>query len=321
MDEGRLPIPHDERHYWGSVRELPLERWQPALSELARRHGFRNDGWQRAVLGRNVVVTNGEVAVKLGPPMWHGEMAREALALAAIAGKLPLTTPSVVAAGRIDGWDYLIQTRIAGETLWSHWEMLPTQDRNMLAEQHGALMAALHALPATTMPAEVLFPWRDMLQAQRQTCRTTLQSAGVSPDLVAQAEGYLDAVLPLLLADDEVRVLHGDLSLFNLMIAPGSGTWRITGLVDWGDVKLGPRMHDWISPCVHMYKGDSAALEAWYRGYAMSAAERTPLRQHCAMARVILYYAEDMRHLLETVRGASECRTWPDVARCFWHLA
>jgi hygromycin-B 7''-O-kinase len=185
------------------VRELPLEQWRPALSALARRHGFRDDGWQRAVLGRNVVVTNREVAVKLGPPMWHGEMAREALALRAIAGKLPLASPTVLAAGRIDDWDYLIQTRIAGETLWLHWDSLPTQDRNLLAEQHGALMAALHALPASTMPAEVLFPWRDMLQAQRQSCRATLQSVGVSPELVEQVEGYLDAVLPLLLADDE----------------------------------------------------------------------------------------------------------------------
>jgi hypothetical protein len=36
-----------------------------------------------------------EVVVKFGPPFWLGDMAREAAALQFVAGRLPVTTPTL----------------------------------------------------------------------------------------------------------------------------------------------------------------------------------------------------------------------------------
>ena len=45
-------------------------------------------------------------------------MAREAAALKYVAGRLPVVTPVVVAEGRIEGWDYLMQEWLPGVSLW-----------------------------------------------------------------------------------------------------------------------------------------------------------------------------------------------------------
>lgn len=58
----------------------------------------------RAALGRNVVFVSPTAVIKLGPPMWAGEMAREATALSAIAGRLPAATPTLLAIGALDRW-------------------------------------------------------------------------------------------------------------------------------------------------------------------------------------------------------------------------
>jgi hypothetical protein len=60
---------------------------------------------------RNVVFLSPIAVVKLGPPCWLGDIAREAEALNAIAGRLPAQTPTVLALGTLDGWEYLITAR------------------------------------------------------------------------------------------------------------------------------------------------------------------------------------------------------------------
>ncbi len=67
---------------------------------------------------------NATTVVKLGPPCWPGEMAREVAALRFVAGRLPVATPTLVANGTLDGWDYLVQQKLPGSNLWQLWPQL-----------------------------------------------------------------------------------------------------------------------------------------------------------------------------------------------------
>jgi hygromycin-B 7''-O-kinase len=313
-----LPQQVDSTRYWQELYPQPVTFWQAALDRIMAKHQLVSGPWTRAALGRNIVFVSPTAVVKLGPPMWQGEMEREAAALSAIAGRLPVPTPTLLAYGALDGWDYLVQAPLPGTNLRAIWAELDAAARSALAERHGALMAALHALPAQELPAQLAFDWRAMLDAQRAECVPEMQRAGVADALVQLAEAYLETT-PW---DNEPPVLlHGDLTHLNMLVVEQGGSWRISGLIDWGDVKIGSRMHEFISPGVHMYQGDAVPLAAWYRGYGWTGHPTAARDQHQIMARAMLYYAEDFARLIQIVPGADRCRDWQALAAAFWQLA
>lgn len=306
--------------YWDAIYRRPLPFWEPALAHVAARHGVGQVPWTRATLGRNVVFLNSTTVIKFGPPFWTGNMPREAAALRFVEGRLPVATPPVVAEGTLEGWEYLIQERLPGTNLWELWGRLSSTERAGLAEQHGRLMAALHALPIDGVMTTLQFDWAGMLAEQRTACAAEMRTSGVDAALVEQVERYLADADPLLAHDTEHVLLQGDLTHLNFLVEQHAGRWQIVGLIDWGDVKIGPRSHEFISPGMHMYRGDRAALQQWYAGYGLSAEERTEARERLVMARAMLYYADGFAGYINRVPAAGSCGDWDCLARTFWRL-
>src|SRR5690349_24416734 len=85
-----LPQQLDATRYWQELYQQPLPFWQAALDQIIGEHQLERSPWTRAALGRNIVFVSPTAVIKLGQPMWAGEMAREAAALSAVAGQLPV---------------------------------------------------------------------------------------------------------------------------------------------------------------------------------------------------------------------------------------
>lgn len=315
-----LARPLDRQHYWQTVYRQPLADWLPVIEHICQRHQLAAPGWERFALGRNIVFGNATLVLKLSQPDWAFEIPREADALQFVYGRLPVATPELIATGELDGWAYLIQRRLPGDLLRVRRADLPHRVQVALAEQQGALMAALHQLPVDRAPATLAFDWGAMLTEQQAECEQEMRTADVPSALLADLAAYLAQAEALLAADDPAVILHGDLDAINLLVEERNGQWQITGLVDWGDVKLGPLAHDFISPGIHSYRGQRELLQAWYAGYGLRAEQRTVAFMHNIMARSLLYYAGEFAHYLQSVPGAEGCQSWTEVADCFWHL-
>jgi len=136
----------------------------------------------------------GDIVVKLSPPFWQHEIPREADALRYVHDRLPVTTPDLLAVGEIDSWRYLVQTRLPGMLLQSIWPTLHPYERASLANQHGALMAALHARPLQHAPGSLEFDWPGTLAEQAADCAPAMRRAGVAEPLAADVEPYLEQV-------------------------------------------------------------------------------------------------------------------------------
>jgi hygromycin-B 7''-O-kinase len=117
---------------------------------------------------------------------------------------------------------------------------------------------------------------------------------------------------------DEARpvLLHGDLTHLNMFVEPYSADWHITGLIDWGDARLGPPGHEFISPGVHMYLGDRTALSAFHLGCGKAMAGIHDNKE--LMARAMLYYGGDFAAFLRINQELNDCRDWGCVAQQMW---
>jgi len=313
-----LPHNFDRTTYWQTIYRQPVEDWRPTLEQIRLRHHLPAGEWSRFALGRNLVFACGELVLKLSQPNWAFEIPREADALTFVYHQLPVATPELLAIGAVEGWAYLVQRRLPGQMMRVPWPDLPQPTKLALARQQGEIMAALHALPIANAPASLAFDWTEMLTEQKVECFQEMQAAGVPAALLEDLISYLAAAEPLIAADGPTVLLHGDLDAINLLIEEHNGTWRITGLVDWGDIKLGPAAHDFISPGIHSYRSQRELLHAWYAGYGLHDEQRSPHFVHNVMARSLLYYASEFARYLKLVPQTEQCQDWACVADCFW---
>lgn len=308
---GLLPEVADAGSYFRDVHRAADHVFAPALDEVTRVHGLPPQRWRRSRLGRNVVFLGADLAVKLGPPLWRGDLADEAAALRFVRGRLPVATPELVATGELDGWEHLVTTRLPGEPLRDVWRALPLAARCAHARRHGEVAAALHALPN---PPALPFDWTVMFREQRAALVAGLVASGVAERLVATAEAYVDAAPPR--ADGPPVLTHGDLSDLNyLHVADGGG---LGGLVDWGDVRVGRHAaHDVLSPAVHTYLGERPVWRAFWEGLGVRPDDG--LRRELTV-RAMLYYADELGAVLRRVPGADTARTWDHVADRLWGI-
>ncbi len=130
-----------------SIRALaPEEHWRRAVEEILTLEGLAQEAPTAVASGSDVVWGCGSSVVKLSTPKWSEQIAWEVHVLQHVSGRLPVDTPKVLATGSIDGWPYLVMSRVAGQAIGDVWPGCSREERSKLAGEMGAACRALHDL-------------------------------------------------------------------------------------------------------------------------------------------------------------------------------
>jgi hygromycin-B 7''-O-kinase len=117
--------------------------WQRPMQVLAARHGVDPAQLRRETLGSHIVYGTDTVIVKLFYSGWCHDFAAERAALLH-AGELPV--PRIIAEGELEGWPYMVLSRLAGVPAGTVWDQMDREDQLGLMAQAGALIRRLHDL-------------------------------------------------------------------------------------------------------------------------------------------------------------------------------
>lgn len=241
------------------------ELFVDAVRAIAEEHGLRGEPIAVA-RGTRPVFVIGDVYVKLGA-MFFGEQyfaERDALRALSDAAAIDLATPTLLAHGVIEGWNYLAMSGLAGARIGDVWPTADRTTRVRLAQQAGALLARLHAVPVA--PSEGLDPTR--FRARLSSLARDVAAAHRGRNLLAPSPesiaAYVAEHAELLFQGDDVLV-HADVTDDHLLVEGE----RITGLIDFGDAQLGPRGYEHVSPISFMFGGDREVIAAYFDGYGV----------------------------------------------------
>lgn len=285
------------------MADKPLEFWLPALDYVREMHHLPQGEFKRIPNGKNIVCALQDLIIKLVPPFWSEDAMREIKALEATQGKLLVTTPKLEASSELDNWWVLIMSRLQGTSLNKLWPTLHQAQKTHIAFQMGELAAQLHAQDTKGL-SDLDIDWPSLLLEQRQY---VLSNPHLPERLKQTLPDFLNSI-PLPSPQASNVLLHGDLSAGNLLIHDN----QITGLIDFGDAKLGEFSHEFISPASHLFRGDSQLLKAFYRGYCLI--EKDDLQSHL-MIRALLWY--DWEYLGSFIPNLNY---WDDIASFFWKI-
>jgi hygromycin-B 7''-O-kinase len=268
-------------------------RWRPAAKAALLRHGVR--AAPERLGGTALVWGAGERVLKMVPPVWAEGLAAERAVLERVGGRLGVATPEVVAAGDLDGWPYLVVTRLPGRPLDALWPALDAPARLRAARAVGALLRRLHAvLPPAASALTPPGGWDAFLVERAATTLARQRALG----LPARDLATLEARLPSLLAAARAAAA-GPARLLHTEIGPGhvlSDERGVpVGVLDFGDALAGPPAYDFVAAALFVARGD-AALFAALRAESGAAADPETL----AAFTVLFRYAHLPWYLRET---------------------
>jgi hygromycin-B 7''-O-kinase len=299
--------------------------WRPYVEAICDRHALPAGPLTAGLPGTNAVFLVGAYAVKIYTDLFGGARSmpaeRDCYALIARSGAIP--APALVAEGALfdpEGgwpWPYLVTTRLPGRSLGEEPSVDP-HSMGDLAAWLARVVAQIHQLPLAG--AAALSPgwgaFTTLIREQRASAlRRHAESQWLPPHLVAQLEAYLPNVGALIDESYAPQLIHADLNADHVLGDWEGGRWRPSGIIDFGDARIGDRAYDLVAIHLGLFRADKRLLRAFLDAYP-DPSIRHALPQR-AMAMTLLHEFDVLSDLRDQIGGAA---TLAELADLIWDV-
>jgi hygromycin-B 7''-O-kinase len=273
------------------LRNSP-DQWDPTVRAIAREHDVSVEHIE-CLDGSNLVVgVSPDHVIKLIPLIYRREYEGELGGLTHVTGTFPVRTPQICASGALGSWSYIVMTRLPGEPLGRHLDSLNCSEMRDIVYIIGATLRALHAIPPPTAGLISTESWNEFVAKQSLLCVDRQIGWGVHERLV---EGFPNCLAQANLADAPDRaVLHADLTSWNVMVENLGGRWKVSGIIDFADARIGAPVYDLSPPALVIARSDRDLFHTFLDGYGVEKEARNETLQNQLMAAVILHPFGDL---------------------------
>jgi hygromycin-B 7''-O-kinase len=273
-------------------RAYPAQ-WLPIALDIARSHGLACAAPHAFATGTNVVMALDEkLILKIFPPFLRSKFVSERGSLAQLCGQLRIAIPETVVEGERDGWPYLIITRLPGVLGSEAWPTLSESEKERVLVEIGQVIAEVQRVPLGDL-ANIEPRWDRFLSAQIAGCRARHERLGLPRKFLDGLDELLRDAERLIPLDRPPVILTGEYIPENFLLSRDSAGWRLSGLIDFGDVMSGWCEYDLLGPSGFMTAGMPRRVRSLFEGYGYSSADINPDLKRRLMALTLLHRFSD----------------------------
>jgi hygromycin-B 7''-O-kinase len=315
---GRLPVLASTEAFraWRADRS----QWLPAVTEIARSHALPCESVEAFATGTNLVVAlNQRLILKLFPPMLRSQFISEQAALSQLHGRLSVPIPEIVWTGERGKWSYLVITRLDGILCTQAWSLLPEDQKENVLGQIGATIAEVQRSPIGELA--LLEPkWGPFIQGQIEGCRARHQRLGLPRKYLTDLDDLLRQAANVIPMNAAPVILTGEYIPENMLLSCDCGNWKLSGLIDFGDVMAGWGEYDLLGPSAFMTAGMPRRVHSLFRGFGYQEADINEALTRRLLILMLLHRASDpVRHIC--IDGwQDKADTLTDLERLLWPL-
>jgi hygromycin-B 7''-O-kinase len=255
-----------------------------------------------------VVFAVGDHVVKLHEPWNRGDAEVEAECLDRLEGALAIATPRLVARGELEGWSYLVMTRLPGQPLSEVRAEIAPAEWPALCAAVGRLAIDLQAVPVAG-PLAGTRPWAAFVAEQRAGCAARHRRLGLPEALLGDLERRLAGID---LAAEHPVLLHTELTDTNLMVVRERGRWRLAGVFDFEPAMVGHPHYDLPAITIFVARGRPDRCRAALAGYGI--AEPDPALRARLLALTLLHRYSRLDFFLAQVGVDGYPGSWDEIA-------
>jgi hygromycin-B 7''-O-kinase len=313
-----LPIIVDAANYESHFND---GLWQQVAAAICARHNLTYESLRRSQQGENIIFfVDEQFVIKIFAP-FRDSYLREKAALELVNGKLGINTPAILATGELEGWSYLIMTKLAGRPAGDVWAEIELHERIEIVSGLGSALRGLHDLAPPLSPSALNRDWQGFVERQAGTCVQQQRACGANPEWLERLPDYVAARLELLPAEYRPVLLHGDVHPGNLLLAPKDGHWKITGLFDFGDSLCGFHEYEFVAPGVLMVQGDRELQRAFLLAYGYQESQLDTNLRARLMLLTILYECSNLRKYALRLTPEAVNYTLDELETAIWTFA
>lgn len=270
--------------------------------------------------GTNIVFAYGEdKVIKIYPPFHIEQFQSELLVMKHLEGKLSIQTPNVKYSGNIDGWPYMIMTKLKGTLLETLWETLGHNNKVVIIRELGALIREVHSLPTGGLENIDCY-WEQFIETQIDHCLEQHRSTGLPTALLQQINPYIELIKVSLTQIKKTVLLTGEYTPMNFLVKQVDGIWHIVGLIDFGDAMLGRAEYDLLGPGAFLIQGDKQLLRVFLSSYGYSPSEMTPMLSHQLTALMLLHKYSNLNIQIRIKNWKSKVLSMKDLETLVWEF-
>jgi hygromycin-B 7''-O-kinase len=283
-----------------------------------KRHGLTTEPCVRVLDGSHILFRVGkDHMVKLYCPLFPRDFPAERLTLRALRGRTSLPTPVLQAEGRLDGWPYLVMSRLPGRKLGAVWKRLELEERVRLCGEIGAFMAELRGLASDGLEGLAL-DWPRFVREQKGRSVTKHHHRSVPEALLRQIPDYLRTAPPLYGPGFRPVLVLSDLTDEHFLVVKRRGRWELAGCIDFGDARLGHPLYEYVSPAIDIAGGEPEPLMALLLASGLRPRDLTPSLRHRLMAYTLLHEYALLRDILQAIPALRGQKSLEGCARAIW---
>lgn len=315
-----MPLPQPR-----TAEELAAVRAAPdSLSALVRgvaeRHGLGGQDVLAASRGSfPVFFVGSHGVVKLVPETWRPKLDAERAMLERLARvRLSVPVPELLAAGAIEGWSYLVVSRLEGVPLAEAFDTLGAGEQRTIVRALGALMAEVHEVPF-----EPSYPlatdWPAFVDAQRGSA-VARHSKDAPAAWVDAIPGFLEASSPRT-SGFRPALMSADITNEHVLVRRDGDGVELSGFFDFGDALVGDPAYDFVTPGVFIVRGRADLFTALLDGYGVEPRERTPELRAKLMTYELLHRFSNLARDAGILEAPRALATLEDVERALFPIA
>ncbi len=264
-------------------------RWLPIARDIAHSHDLACTAPHVFSTGTNLVLALDEkLILKIFPPFLRGQFQSERSTLALLRGQLRIPIPEIVVEGERDGWPYLVITRLSGILGADAWPSLPEADKEHVLAEVGETIAQVQRVPVGPL-ARIEPGWDVFMRGQIAGCRVRHERFGLPQKFLDGVDELLRDAADLIALDGPPVILTGEYIPENFLLSRDASGWRLSGLIDFGDVMTGRGEYDLLGPSVLMAGGMPRRVRSLFAGYGYAASDITPDLKRRLMALMLLH--------------------------------
>jgi hygromycin-B 7''-O-kinase len=268
-------------------------QWLPIARDIAHSHGLGCREHQIFSTGTNLVVGLDEpLILKIFPPFLRGQFVSERASLAQLRGRLAVPIPEIAFEGERDQWPYLVITRLYGRVGSEVWPHLPEDQKERILFQIGEIIAEVQRVPLGDL-SQIEPCWDQFIPRQIEGCRARHERLGLPRQFLAGLDDLLRDAATLIPLNAPPVILTGEYIPENFLLRRELEGWRVSGLIDFGDVMTGWGEYDLLGPSAFMTAGVPRRVRSLFEGFGYGCIDLTPTLKRRLMALFLLHRVSD----------------------------
>jgi hygromycin-B 7''-O-kinase len=309
-----------------------VEFWREYVTMVCEKHKLHPINEINAGLpGTNpVFIVDNHYAIKFFTSFFNGYQSydKELELFGIIKMYSTLPAPSLISSGSLFpkgsewNWPYIVTKVVPGTSLGEVLDQVSFENMKVLAGFLADVLKDVHALPIKN---SVVLPhsWESFttfVNHQQQNCARNHKAWNtLPPHLIFQIEDYLMPKASLVLMENEPSIIHCDLNSDHVLGDFKSGSWQPSGIIDFGDAKVGDRIYDLVALHIGLFNCDKRLLKQFLEVYGRDEELENYFVKR-AMNYTLLHEFDVLLPLFEQHPQLSKLTTLEELAQRIWNV-